>query len=91
MRSCIVQLRCQLADSETGRLSATAQASAARASIFVLLADVLSESVRRNEELAAYADRARASTGAIQELVAMMETLQDKVESLMSERKDRLL
>ncbi|MDA1381837.1 DUF2514 family protein [Plesiomonas shigelloides subsp. oncorhynchi] len=88
LRTSIAQLRRQLADSETGRLSATAQASA---SASVLLADVLSESVRRNEELAAYADRARASTGAIQELVAMVETLQDKVESLMSERKDRLL
>ncbi|MFL1802825.1 hypothetical protein ACJW8F_15690 [Plesiomonas shigelloides] len=52
---------------------------------------MLSESVRRNEDLAAYADRVRASTGAIQELVAMMETLQDKVESLMSERGDRLI
>ncbi|MGL4222597.1 MAG: DUF2514 family protein [Shewanella sp.] len=56
MRTCIAQLWRQLADSETGRLSATGQASAARASAFVLLADVLSESVRRNEELAAYAD-----------------------------------
>lgn len=61
LRTSIAQLRRQLADSETGRLSATAQASAARASASVLLADVLSESVRRNEELAAYADRARAS------------------------------
>lgn len=60
LRTSIAQLRRQLADSETGRLSATAQASAARASASVLLADVLSESVRRNEELAAYADRARA-------------------------------
>ena len=61
LRTSIAQLRRQLADSETGRLSATAQASAARVSASVLLADVLSESVRRNEELAAYADRARAS------------------------------
>lgn len=61
LRTSIAQLRRQLADSETGRLSATAQVSAARASASVLLADVLSESVRRNEELAAYADRARAS------------------------------
>lgn len=91
LRTRIAQLRRQLADSETGRLSATAQASAARAFTFVLLADVLSESVRCNEELAAYADRARASTGAMQELVAMVETLQDKVESLMSERKYRFL
>ncbi|MGL5668883.1 MAG: DUF2514 family protein [Shewanella sp.] len=60
LRTSIAQLRRQLADSETGRLSATAQASAARVSASVLLADVLSESVRRNEELAAYADRARA-------------------------------
>ena len=60
LRTRIAQLRRQLADSETGRLFATAQASAARASASVLLADVLSESVRRNEELAAYADRARA-------------------------------
>lgn len=61
LRTSIAQLRRQLADSETGRLSATAQVSAARASASVLLADVLSESVRRNEELAAHADRARAS------------------------------
>ena len=60
LRTRIAQLRRQLADSETSRLSATAQASAARSSASVLLADVLSESLRRNEELAAYADRARA-------------------------------
>ncbi|WP_230432582.1 prophage tail fiber N-terminal domain-containing protein [Plesiomonas shigelloides] len=39
----------------------------------------------------AYTDMSAANTGAIQELVAMVETLQDKVESLMSERKDRIL
>lgn len=38
-----------------------------------------------------YTDMSAANTAAIQELVAMMETLQDKVESLMSERKDRLI
>ncbi|WP_112866979.1 hypothetical protein [Plesiomonas shigelloides] len=36
-------------------------------------------------------DMFAANTAAIQELVAMRETLQDKVESLMSERKDRFL
>lgn len=36
-------------------------------------------------------DMFAANTAAIQELVAMVETLQDKVESLMSERKDRLI
>ncbi|WP_230406501.1 DUF2514 family protein [Plesiomonas shigelloides] len=72
MRPRIAQLRRLLADSETGRLSATAQASAARASASVLLADVLSESVRRNEELAAYADRARASGLACQQAYAVI-------------------
>ncbi|MGL5783605.1 MAG: DUF2514 family protein [Plesiomonas shigelloides] len=70
----MAQLRRQLADSETGRLSATAQASAARVSASVLLADVLSESVRRNEELAAYADRIRLAGESCQrayELIAI--------------------
>ena len=74
LRTRIAQLRRQLADSETSRLSATAQASAARSSASVLLADVLSESLRRNEELAAYADRARAQGLACQQAYAHIKT-----------------
>ncbi|MGL4770598.1 MAG: hypothetical protein ACRC2I_06860 [Plesiomonas shigelloides] len=36
-------------------------------------------------------DMSAANTAAMQELVAMVETLQDKVEPLMSERKDHFL
>lgn len=49
----------------------------------------------RVEELCEYAvsytDMSAANTAAMQELVAMVETLQDKVEPLMSERKDHFL
>lgn len=43
------------------------------------------------EYAVSYTDMPAANTAAIQELVAMVETLQDKVESLMPERGDRLL
>lgn len=55
----IANIRRQLAASETSKLSAIANASSARASAGVLLADVLSKSVERNQQLAATADEWR--------------------------------
>ncbi|MBO8132468.1 DUF2514 family protein [Dickeya fangzhongdai] len=57
----ISNLKRQLAASETGRVSATAAAGAARASTGILLADVLQRADKRAGELAAYADRARVA------------------------------
>ncbi|WP_233095655.1 DUF2514 family protein [Dickeya solani] len=48
-----------MAASETGRVSATAAAGAARTNAGILLADVLQRADKRAGELAAYADRAR--------------------------------
>lgn len=55
----IANIRRQLAASETSKLSAIANASATRANSGVLLADVLSKSVERNQQLAATADDSR--------------------------------
>ncbi|AYN25758.1 DUF2514 domain-containing protein [Buttiauxella sp. 3AFRM03] len=55
----IANIRRQLAASETSKLSAIANASATRANSGVLLADVLSKSVERNQQLAATADERR--------------------------------
>ncbi|MCZ0823698.1 DUF2514 family protein [Dickeya solani] len=55
----ISNLKRQLAASETGRVSATAAAGAARTNAGILLADVLQRADKRAGELAAYADRAR--------------------------------
>lgn len=55
----ITNIRRQLAASETSKLSAIANASATRANSGVLLADVLSKSVERNQQLAAAADEWR--------------------------------
>lgn len=59
LRGTIATLRRLLANSETSRLSAAAAASTSRTDARLLLADVLEKSVERNEQLAAYADRAR--------------------------------
>lgn len=48
----------QLARSETGRLSALAAAGQAKAEAGILLAQLLSESVERNQQLAKFADEA---------------------------------
>ncbi|WP_048639114.1 DUF2514 family protein [Brenneria goodwinii] len=61
LRGTIATIRRQLAASETGCISATAAASAARASTAILLADVLQRADDRAGELAAYADRARVA------------------------------
>lgn len=55
----IANIRRQLAASETSKLSAIANASATRASSGVLLADVLSKSVERTQQLATTADEWR--------------------------------
>ena len=57
----IANIRRQLAASETSKLSAIANASATRANSGVLLADVLSKSVERNQQLAAAADEWRVN------------------------------
>lgn len=59
LRATISALRSQFAASETGRLSAVAAASAARANTGVLLANVLESADKRAGELAEYADRLR--------------------------------
>ncbi|MEC5321180.1 DUF2514 family protein [Brenneria populi subsp. brevivirga] len=61
LRDTIATIRRKLAASETGRISATAAAGAARASTAILLADVLQRADDRAGELAAYADRARVA------------------------------
>lgn len=53
----LATLRKQLAGSETGRLSATAEASAAKSQITLLLTQLLSESDKAAGEYAAEADR----------------------------------
>lgn len=50
------QLQRQLGNSETGRISAAVAAGAAKAETGVLLADLLSKSVERNQQLAKFAD-----------------------------------
>lgn len=55
----IANIRRQLAASETSKLSAIANASATKANAAILLADVLSKSVERNQQLAATADDSR--------------------------------
>lgn len=57
----IANIRRQLAASETSKLSAIANASATRANSGVLLADVLSKSVERNQKLATTADEWRVN------------------------------
>ncbi|OAT32006.1 putative phage-tail assembly protein [Buttiauxella brennerae ATCC 51605] len=57
----IANIRRQFAASETSKLSAIANASATRANSGVLLADVLSKSVERNQQLAATADEWRVN------------------------------
>lgn len=57
----IANIRRQLAASETSKLSAIANASATRANSGILLADVLSKSVERNQQLAATADEWRVN------------------------------
>lgn len=57
----IANIRRQLAASETSKLSAIANASATRANSGLLLADVLSKSVERNQQLAATADEWRVN------------------------------
>lgn len=59
LRATLSDIKRQLAASETGRLSATAAASAARAQTAILLANVLDRADQRAGELAEYADRAR--------------------------------
>jgi hypothetical protein len=59
LRATISTLRKQYAASETGRISAIASASAARANAAILLANVLESADKRAGELAQYADRAR--------------------------------
>ncbi|MGK0740147.1 DUF2514 domain-containing protein [Yokenella regensburgei] len=54
----LTEVQRQLARSETGRLSAVATASAAKAQTGILLADMLSKSVERNQQLAKFADEA---------------------------------
>lgn len=53
----LANLRKQLAGSETGRISATVAASAAKAQVGILLAQLLSESDKAAGEYAAEADR----------------------------------
>jgi hypothetical protein len=55
----IANIRRQLAASETSKLSAIASASATKANAGVLLADMLSKSVERNQQLATTADDSR--------------------------------
>ncbi|WP_314140067.1 DUF2514 domain-containing protein [Buttiauxella noackiae] len=55
----IANIRHQLAASETSKLSSAASAGAARASASVLLADLLSKSVERTQQLATTADEWR--------------------------------
>lgn len=57
----IANIRRQLAASETSKLSAIANASATRANSGILLADVLSKSVERNQQLATTADEWRVN------------------------------
>jgi cell division protein FtsN len=57
----IANIRHQLAASETSKLSAIASASATRANAGVVLADVLSKSVERNQQLATTADDSRVA------------------------------
>ena len=57
----IANIRRQLAASETTKLSAIANASATRANSGILLADVLSKSVERNQQLATTADEWRVN------------------------------
>ncbi|HEY2452890.1 MAG TPA: DUF2514 family protein [Scandinavium sp.] len=59
LRATISAIRKQFAASETGRLSAVAAASSARANTGILLANVLESADKRAGELAEYADRAR--------------------------------
>ncbi|TGC25845.1 DUF2514 domain-containing protein [Escherichia sp. E1130] len=54
----LATLRRQLAGSETGRISAIAAAGAAKAQTTRVLADMLSKSVDRNQQLAKFADEA---------------------------------
>lgn len=54
----LAQLRRQFADSETGKLSSAARASAARSQAIVLLTELLSESNEAAREYAKEADRA---------------------------------
>ncbi|PWC17141.1 DUF2514 domain-containing protein [Brenneria roseae subsp. roseae] len=61
LRDTIATIRRQFAASETGRISATAAAGAARTSTGILLADMLQRADDRAGELAAYADRARVA------------------------------
>ncbi|MGB7801412.1 DUF2514 domain-containing protein [Buttiauxella sp.] len=58
----IANIRRQLAASETSKLSAIANASATRANSGILLADVLSKSVERNQQLATTADEWRVNS-----------------------------
>lgn len=59
LRATLSDIKRQLAASETGRLSATAATSTARAQAAILLANVLDRADQRAGELAEYADRAR--------------------------------
>ncbi|MGK0743557.1 DUF2514 family protein [Yokenella regensburgei] len=61
LRGALSTIKRQLADSETGRLSAIAEASAARANTAILLANMLESADQRAGELAEYADRARVA------------------------------
>ncbi|WP_223271336.1 DUF2514 family protein [Buttiauxella sp. B2] len=59
LRHTLDTIRKQLAGSETGRLSAIAEAGAARAETGILLANLLESADKRAGELAEYADGAR--------------------------------
>ena len=58
VREQLARLRQQFADSETGKLSSTASASAARSQAIILLTELLSESNEAAREYAKEADRA---------------------------------
>lgn len=58
LREQLAQLRRQFADSETGKLSSAARASAARSQAIILLTELLSESNEAAREYAKEADRA---------------------------------
>ena len=72
LRTTLSELRHQIAASETGKLSATAAASATRASAIILLADVLESADKRAGELAEYADRARIAGETCEKMYAGM-------------------
>ena len=61
LREQLAQLRQQFADSETGKLSSAASASASKSQTIILLTQLLSESNEAAREYAREADRARSA------------------------------